>query len=137
MDFADCHRTLLMLHRRRYYAQVVQVFPPRHAQIPARQSPDAQASSSSSPLSDEEPIHKIAEDLKISVKDATIRDDPNKYYYKVQILEEEKQPGSGKGTERTKAKEPKATKWSRSLMDTRCGDMRCVLLFCDRCRNNS
>ena len=109
----------------RYYAQVVQVFPPRPHQIPVRLSPDAPASSSSSPLSDDEPIHKIAEDLKIPVKDATTRDDPNKYYYKVQILEEERQPGhSAKGTERTKAKDPKATKWSRSLMDIRCCDMR-------------
>ena len=58
-------------------------------------------------MSDDDPlpIHKIAEDLKVSVQDSIARDDPSKYTYKVQILEEEKQHGPSKGSDRNKGKE--------------------------------
>ena len=85
-----------------------------------------QASSSSSTISDEEttPIHKAAEDLKISLADSIARDDPNKYYYKIQIVEEDKGAKAGPGN---KGKEPsKPSKYSGSLMDVRCSDMRCA-----------
>ena len=103
----------------RYFARVVQVFPPRPVHIPA--SPEPQASTSASPLSsDDEPIHKIAEDLNVPVKDSVAKDDPNRYYYKVQILEEEKQPGAAK---HSVTKSGKQNKYSGSLMDVQCRDM--------------
>ncbi|TCD64001.1 hypothetical protein EIP91_004703 [Steccherinum ochraceum] len=103
----------------KYFARVVQVFPPR--QIHITHSPEPHASTSASPLSsDDEPIHKIAEDLNIPMKDSIARDDPNRYYYKVQILEEERQPGAAKSTiSRTN----KQNKFSGSLMDVQCRDM--------------
>jgi bromodomain adjacent to zinc finger domain protein 1A len=109
----------------RYYARVVQVFPPRPI-ITSTIDPARQASSSSSTVSDEEtaPIHKVAEDLKISLADSITRDDPAKYYYKIQILEEDKgvKPGAA-----NKGKEPsKTSKYSGSLMDVRCTGMRYV-----------
>lgn len=113
----------------RYIARVVQVFPPRPPAQASTSRSNGQASSSSSPLSDEEalPIHKIAEDLKVPIKDAVARDDPSGYYYKVQILEEDKQ-GVGKANEKTKGKEANKSKYSGSLMDVRCNTMRCVCI---------
>ena len=70
----------------------------------------------------------MAEDLKIPVKDAAERDDPTKYYYKVQILDEEKQ-STGKANEKNKGKETNKSKYSGTLMDVRCTDMRCVWLL--------
>lgn len=103
----------------RYFARVVQVFPPRPVHIPS--SPEPQASTSASPLSsDDEPIHKIAEDLRVSVNDSVAKDDPNRYYYKVQILEEERQPGA---TKHATSKSGKQNKFSGSLMDVQCRDM--------------
>lgn len=109
----------------RYFARIVQVFPPRPSLLlQSSIKSEAQASTSSSPLSDEEPsIHRAAEDMKVPVKEANARDDPAKYYYKVQILEEEKQPGAGKVSDRNKGKD-KQSKYSRSLMDVQCPDMR-------------
>ena len=68
------------------------------------------------------PIHKVAEDLKIPLADSITRDDPNKYYYKIQILEEDK---GNKSAAANKNKEPsKTSKYSGSLMDVRCSDLR-------------
>lgn len=128
MSTAHLHRVVPSPNRAcRYYARVVQVFPPRPttAQSPA----NGQASSSSSTTSDEEalPIHKVAEDLTVPIKEANDRDDPERYYYKVQILEEDKS-GPGKANEKTKGKEVPKSKYSGSLMDVRCVDMRFVHL---------
>ncbi|CAL1696016.1 unnamed protein product [Somion occarium] len=119
-------RVIIDVQGDKYFARVVQVFPPRPPlpiQSTSRLGSEEQASTSSSPLSDEEPsIHRIAEDMKIPVKEANIRDDPAKYYYKVQILEEERQPGAGKQSEKSKGKD-KQSKYSGSLMDVQCADM--------------
>ncbi|EMD41798.1 hypothetical protein CERSUDRAFT_110363 [Gelatoporia subvermispora B] len=109
----------------KYSARIVQVFPPRSSADPStsRNSPAALASSSSSPLSDEEqPIHKIAEDLKIPVKDSISRDDPTKYFYKVQIVEQEKQQTTVRTHDR-KGKEATKAQWGGSLMDVQCSVM--------------
>ncbi len=90
----------------------------------ASASANRQASSSSSTVSEEEavPIHKVAEDLKIPLADSIARDDPNKYYYKIQILEEDK---GNKSAATNKGKETgKTSKYSGSLMDVRCSDLR-------------
>ncbi|GBE78388.1 chromatin remodeling complex protein [Sparassis crispa] len=108
----------------KYAARVVQVFPPRTTSAPSTSatSPVPLASTSSSPLSDEEqqPIHKIAEDLKTPVKDAALKDDPSQYIYKVQIFEEERHPGANKSHEKSKGKETTKSQWTGSLMDVRC-----------------
>lgn len=57
------------------------------------------------------------------VAESVERDDPNKYYYKIQILEEDKSHGQKAG-ERTKSKEPGKSKYGGSLMDVKCSDMR-------------
>lgn len=104
------------------------MFPPRSNATHSRSSPDAQASSSSSPLSEDDAIatiHKVVEDLKIPVADSIARDDPNKYYYKIQILDEDKSHPT-KVTERNKGKESNKPKHTGSLMDVRCADLRCA-----------
>ena len=70
-------------------------------------------------------IHKVAEDLKIPVKDSIAMDDPAKYSYKVQILEEERQPGFGK-PDKSKGKETNRGQWGGQLMDVDCSKMRFV-----------
>ena len=93
----------------------------------------ASTSTASSPLSDEPvAIHKVAEDLKIPVKDSIAIDDPAKYVYQVQVLDEEKQPGFGKSHEKTKGKEASRSQWSNAQVDVRCNIMRCVITL-SRC----
>ncbi|KAI8995548.1 chromatin remodeling complex protein [Trametes punicea] len=106
----------------KYLARIIQVFPPKSA-TNLRRSPGPVASSSSTPLSDEPmAIHKVAEDLKIPVKESIAMDDPAKYIYKVQILEEERQPGFGKA-DKSKGKEASRGQWSGHLMDVDCSKM--------------
>jgi hypothetical protein len=77
----------------------------------------------SSRLPDDEPAHKIASDLKLPVKDAIARDDPQKYLYKIQIHEENQDKTDKTGVP------PAKSKWSGSLMEVQCGAMR----FVDSC----
>ena len=60
----------------------------------------------------------------MSVQDSVLRDDPVKYTYKVQILEEEKGHAVNKTGEGRK-KDSKS-KYSGSLMDVKCPAMRYV-----------
>jgi bromodomain adjacent to zinc finger domain protein 1A len=71
----------------RYYARVMQVFPPRSSLV-ATTPP-----SLPSKPDEEDQIHKLASDLKLPVKDANVRDDPQKYLYKIQIHEDNKEKG--------------------------------------------
>ena len=93
----------------------MQVFPPRSSLVPATTSPFP-------PKPDEEDqIHKLASDLKLPVKDANVRDDPQKYLYKIQIHEDNKEkvtPGQSDKPEAEKSK------WSGSLMEVQCPSMR-------------
>lgn len=99
----------------RYYARVMQVFPPRSsltisAPPPLQPKPE-----------EEDQIHKLAIDLKLPVKDANVRDDPQKYLYKIQIHEDNKEkpvPGQNDKPEAEKSK------WSGSLMEVQCSSMR-------------
>lgn len=70
-------------------------------------------------------VHKIGGDLKIPAKEALVRDDPLKYFYKVQILEEQHEKSHEKGKAAAKDK----AKWTGSLMDVQCSAMRFVALF--------
>ena len=92
----------------------MQVFPPRSS------LPTDLASPSSSRLLDEEPIHKLASDLKLPTKDAIARDDPQKYLYKIQIHEENQDKTDKAGVA------PAKSKWSGSLMEVQCSAMRWV-----------
>jgi len=93
----------------------MQVFPPRSSLVPATAPPFP-------PKPDEEDqIHKLASDLKLPVKDANVRDDPQKYLYKIQIHEDNKEkvaPGPNDKPEVEKSK------WSGSLMEVQCPSMR-------------
>lgn len=99
----------------RYYARVMQVFPPR----------STLAATTSSPLpskaDEEEQIHKLASDLKLPVKDANVRDDPQKYLYKIQIHEDTKEKAAAGSNDKPEAEK---SKWSGSLMEVQCSSMR-------------
>ena len=108
----------------RYSARLLQVTPPKAAAAPStsKQSPSAVASSSSTPApNDPISLHKIAEDLKIPVKEANTKDDPTKYLYTVQILSPELQPGS-KSHDKHKGKD--AAKYSGMIMEVNSTIMR-------------
>ena len=88
------------------------------------------ASTSSSPHpNDQPPPHQIHGDLKVAAKEVNASDDPTKYLYKVQILEEEKSEGREKYTASTK--EARA-KWNGTITEVRCNVMRwvCLQLLC-------
>ena len=105
-------------------ARVVEVFLPRLSVKVNGESTDAApvASTSSSPhANDQHNPHQIHGDLKIPAKEVNAADDPGKYLYKVQILEEEKPEGRDKHTASTK--EARA-KWTGSIMEVRCNVMR-------------
>ncbi|KAI9062985.1 chromatin remodeling complex protein [Trametes sanguinea] len=104
----------------KYLARILQVFPPK-SETTIKRSPVA--SSSSTPLSDEPTaIHKVAEDLKIPVKDSVAMDDPAKYIYKVQVLDEDRQAVSVKA-DKSKGKETNRGQWSGHLLDVDCSKM--------------
>lgn len=113
----------------RFYAKVVQVHPPKTKSDDVDVPAENQASSSSvtSPPQvivddDAVQIHKVGGDLKIPAKEALVRDDPLKYSYKVQILEEQHEKSHEKGKAASKGK----AKWSGSFMDVQCSVMRFV-----------
>jgi hypothetical protein len=108
-------------------ARVVEVFLPRSNVKVNGESVEAAptaSTSSSSCLNDQPLPHQIHGDLKISAKEVNAADDPIKYLYKLQILEEEKPEGRDKHTASTK--EARA-KWNGTITEVRCNVMRCVL----------
>lgn len=94
----------------------MQVFPPRPNLVATTSPP-------SPPQPEEEDqIHKLASDLKLPVKDANIRDDPQKYLYKIQIHEDNKEkPATVSPNDKPDADK---SKWSGSLMEVQCSSMR-------------
>jgi bromodomain adjacent to zinc finger domain protein 1A len=122
------HLSLLTLLHSRFVARVVEVFLPRPNAKVNGESTDAApvASTSASPLPNDQRLpHQIHGDLKIAAKEVNAADDPTKYLYKVQILEEEKPEGRDKHTASTK--EARA-KWNGSITEVRCNVMRWALL---------
>ncbi|KAI0824248.1 chromatin remodeling complex protein [Trametes gibbosa] len=106
----------------KYLARILEVIPPK-TNTPMKPSPGPVASTSSSPLSDAPTaIHRLAEDLKVPVKDSIAQDDPARYIYKAQILDEERQAGTGK-TEKAKGKETTRGQWSGHQLDVDCSKM--------------
>jgi bromodomain adjacent to zinc finger domain protein 1A len=115
-------------HDTRFVACVVEVFLPRsNAKINGESiDPLPVASTSSSPHSNDQRLpHQIHGDLKISAKEVNAADDPTKYLYRVQILEEEKPEGRDKHTASTK--EARA-KWNGTITEVQCNIMRLVLM---------
>ncbi|KAF7975793.1 hypothetical protein HWV62_8621 [Athelia sp. TMB] len=119
----------------KFWARVVQVFPPKPSTTTADTSETPGASTSKLPststtptpdtamslASDEEaqPIHQLSGDLKISAKDANSKDDPLKYFYKVQILEEQNE----KSHEKSKTTSKDRARWNGSSMEVQCTAM--------------
>lgn len=133
-----CLPDSLLLHR--FWAKVVQVFPPKSstdvaATLGASSSKQASTSTSPeslmSPMSDDElqTIHKLGGDLKVPAKEVNAKDDPAKYFYKVQILEEQNE----KSHEKSKTSAKDRAKWSGSLMEVQCSVMRYVNLAYPHC----
>lgn len=102
----------------KFYARILHVYPPKSG--PNNMDTEKQASTSTSPpvCTPEEStqIHKIGGDLKIPAKEGLALDDPLKYLYKVQILEEQHDRSHEKGKLSLKEK----VKWSGSVMDVQC-----------------
>lgn len=84
--------------------------------------------SASSPLSADQrmPLHVIGGDLKIPVKDAMEKDDPARYFYQIQIIDEERSSDSKLSVKDREARETNRAKWSASLMEVQCGVLRYV-----------
>jgi bromodomain adjacent to zinc finger domain protein 1A len=100
----------------RYYARVMEVFPPRSSLVTSNVSPFP------TQPEEEDQIHKLASDLKLPVKDANIRDDPQKYLYKIQIHEDNKEKAATTGP--SDKPDTEKSKWSGSLMEVQCPSMR-------------
>jgi hypothetical protein len=118
----------LILLDSRFVARVVEVFLPRSNAKVNGESTDATPVASTSALphpNDQRLPHQIHGDLKIAAKEVNAADDPTKYLYKVQILEEEKPEGRDKHTASTK--EARA-KWNGSITEVRCNVMRWAFL---------
>ena len=94
----------------------MQVFPPRSS-LPATTT----LSPFPSKPDEEDQIHKLASDLKLPVKDANVRDDPQKYLYKIQIHEDNKEKVTAGPVDKPEAEK---SKWSGSLMEVQCSSMR-------------
>jgi hypothetical protein len=109
--FVLSHTPSVRLTLSRYYARVMQVFPPR--------------STTTAPLplkpEEEDQIHKVASDLKLPVKDANLLDEPQKYLYKIQIHEDNKEKAAPGPNDKPEAEK---SKWSGSLMEVQCPSMR-------------
>lgn len=66
------------------------------------------------------PIHKLGGDLKVPAKEVNAKDDPTKYFYKVQILEEQNE----KSHEKSKIPAKERAKYNGSSMEVQCPVMR-------------
>ncbi|KAJ7293282.1 chromatin remodeling complex protein [Mycena rebaudengoi] len=118
-------RVLVDLGGTKYYARVDKVFPPKYSDdTSARDAhkPNA-ASSSVSPIEDEDPPHCLSGDLKESVKEVNERDDPRKYYYWVHILELEKEKSHDKQKATAAKNAEKDGKMIDSLREVQCDMM--------------
>lgn len=126
---------LLIQHTCRFWARVVQVFPPKSSvDIDTSETPGASSSKlpststtptpdaamSLTPDEDAPPVHQLSGDLKVSAKEVNSKDDPTKYLYKVQILEEQNE----KSHEKSKTTAKDRAKWNGSLMEVACPVMR-------------
>ncbi|KAH8120133.1 ATP-utilizing chromatin assembly and remodelling N-terminal-domain-containing protein [Phellopilus nigrolimitatus] len=139
----------------KFAARVMQIYPPKP---PPASSPSLKRKRSNSNSSDSSllslssapdseivivtPIHVVGGDMNLSLEESLARDDPTKYFYKVQILEEERPqneqqplaPSVGRresGRMKERGKEglngqidvESRAKWAGSLMEVQCNAM--------------
>ncbi len=115
----------------KYSAKIVKVYPPKVA-YPSNSPPPEWDSSLESDLDSEEDSkepslrwidpempHLVGGDMSISPQDSCHRDDPSKYIYKIQIVEEDPTAEASGSQPSDEVKH----KWSGSLMDVQCGVM--------------
>ncbi|KAI0036698.1 chromatin remodeling complex protein [Vararia minispora EC-137] len=111
----------------KFLARVVEVYPPRVSSknsvngTTTNQTPGASSSNGAPELHGRMPVHAIGGDLKVPAKEINATDDPTKYLYKVQILEEER-PEGARDKLAASTREARA-KWNGSLMEVQCGLM--------------
>lgn len=102
------------------------VYPPKYSGDAQARDAHKDPSSSAAHSLDNETPHATGGDLKITTDEATLYDNPFRYYYWVHILELEKDKSHDKGKSATKNVE-KGGEMIGSLMEVRCGIMRFVL----------
>lgn len=124
---------LIDLQGDKYTAKIVKVYPPKIALACSSPIPEYDSSMDSDLGTEDdsetkepsyrwvepEMPHVLGGDMSISLQDSLNRDDPEKYIYKVQIVEEDT---SGEASGSQPSEEAKQ-KWSGSLMDVQCGVM--------------
>ncbi|KAF9015331.1 chromatin remodeling complex protein [Cyathus striatus] len=115
-------KVIVDLSGTKYYARVERVYPPKYSSdLTAR---DAHKDDDfSAPQEEDEIPHLVGGDLKIAAKDANARDDPDLYFYWVEILDLEKDKGHDKGKNSSKStKHPEGNKgeMTGSLMEVQC-----------------
>lgn len=115
----------------KYSAKITKVYPPKVVYASDSPPPEWDSSLESDLDSDDdskEPAlrwidpempHLVGGDMSISAQDSCHRDDPSKYIYKVQIVEEDVN-GEASGSQLS---DEVKQKWSGSLMDVQCGAM--------------
>lgn len=115
------------LHR--YYGLIEKVYPPRFSAD--QQARDAfKDSDLSEKTPDEEHLHSVGSDLNIPLQEANAQDNPELYYYWVQILELEKDKGEKSKASKTATE--KDTKVIGSVMECQCNTLR----YAPWCRPN-
>lgn len=70
------------------------------------------------------PLHVIGGDFKISTKDAMEKDDPIRYLYQIQIIDEERSSDNKLSVKDREIRETNRAKWSASLMEVTCTALR-------------
>ncbi|KLO16987.1 hypothetical protein SCHPADRAFT_887277 [Schizopora paradoxa] len=132
--FFQGERILIDLKGDKYSAKIVKVYPPKIALRSISPAPEWDSSlesdldsedeskESSYRWVDPEMPHLLGGDMSISLQDSCYRDDPTKYIYKVQIVEEDPSSEASGSQPSEEAKQ----KWSGSLMDVQCGVMSCL-----------
>lgn len=108
-------RVVVDVSGQKYFARIVHVFPPR----PRPDSTNGASSSSNPPPLP--PLHSVGGDLKTPLKEAVERDDPLKYHYQIQIIDEERSSDNKLSAKDREAREANRAKWSASLMEVKCG----------------
>ncbi|KAF9270391.1 chromatin remodeling complex protein [Marasmius fiardii PR-910] len=110
----------------RYVGLVDKVYPPKYSND--ANARDAYAESQSTAEASGKPFdqiipHPIGGDLKVPVKEVNVKDDPNLYYYWVQILEPEKEKGERGAKSSGKNSDENSSNVIGSLMEVQCGRM--------------
>jgi bromodomain adjacent to zinc finger domain protein 1A len=69
-------------------------------------------------------LHKMGGDLKLDAKVVLEKDDPSKYLYQVQIIDEERSSDHKLSVKDRETREANRAKWSATLMEVNCPVLR-------------